>query len=351
MDHVSWDVPTDLANAPAFAQDPAFRSAYAPHGMPTNLLDNGAMNVCQRATSLAGITSASGLPRTVDRWHCDNNGLGTVTDSQTVDAPAGTEFTNCHKTLITTADAAPAAGDYFLHAQAMEGQMLQHLLWGTVNAKSVTVSFWVKANITATFIIELFQIGSSRTIAATYTVNVANTWEYKTLTFPGDTVQAITNDSAARFIIQWWFGASSTYAGGAALQTFWGVAAANTRAVGCTNLAATINNFVEITGAQLEVGTLATPFQSRAYDDELIRCMRYYEPTGFILNTSASPPYWSGYWKVVKRAVPTLTLTAQVGAGGHVAPFTASFGPLHGFYQDATHSAGSNSLVEGSCEI
>lgn len=240
-----------------------------------NLLDNGAMNICQRATSITGVATDAGQ-RVVDRWVPRNNAQGTYTYNQVADGPAGTEFSKCVELLCTTADAAPAAGDFVFLQEAIEGLNVQHLLYGTAAAKVLTLSFWVKSNLVGNYVAELVNIGAaSRTIAAAFTVNVSGVWEIKTLRFVGDTTQALTNDNAGRLFLSIWAGAGSTYTGGASLQTTWGTTT-NQRAFGVTNLSATINNYIRVTGVQLEVGSIASPFESRRFDDELQRCRRYY---------------------------------------------------------------------------
>lgn len=241
-----------------------------------NLVDNGAMNICQRATSLAGIATDGGQ-KSVDRWAIRNNAQGIFTCSQAVDAPAGTGLVNSLKLLCTTADAAPAAADYLFIQFAIEGQFLQHLLWGTSAAKPLTVSFWIKSTPTATFICELYKNeGTIRNITTIYTNTTAG-WEYHTVTFPGDTSQTITNDSTARLYLIFWLGSGTDYRSGVAQPSWGNIVNANRNSGGILNLASAINNSFQITGVQLEIGTKASAFEFKRFDDELFRCQRYYE--------------------------------------------------------------------------
>lgn len=240
-----------------------------------NFADNGAMNVSQRGTSNAGVTASTLL---LDRWSLNLSALGTWTLSQTTDGPAQTEFVKCFKVLCTTADASPAAGDVALITTGFEGQFLQRLLWGTTGALPVTLSFWVKSNKVGTYVAELYRVEAThRHIGAAYKVNVTDTWEKKTITFPGDQTTVPTNDVANRLAIDFWLASGSTYNGGAALQTAWGNLTNNVRAFGNVNVAAATNNYFQITGVQLEIGTEARSFESRPYDMELRRAMRYYQ--------------------------------------------------------------------------
>ena len=154
--------------------------------------------------------------------------------------------------------------------------MLQQLKKGTSNAESITISFWVRSNKTGTYIVEIYDHDNSRHINKSYTINSADTWEKKTITFAGDTTGTITNDNGQSLQISWWLGAGSTYTSGS-LQTSWGTATNSNRAVGQVNLADSTANEWYITGVQLEVGTSASDFEFLPYDVNLLRCQRYYE--------------------------------------------------------------------------
>jgi hypothetical protein len=165
-----------------------------------NIIINGDMQVAQRNTSVASITT--GAYRTTDRWLFDVSSLGTWTMSQSTDVPSGYGFASSTKLDCTTADASPAAGDYLTLEQAIEGQNLQYLKKGTANAVSLTASFWVKSTKIGTFIVELFDSDNSRSISKSYTVSVSNTWEFKTVTFAGDTTGAFTNDNGKSLVFR-----------------------------------------------------------------------------------------------------------------------------------------------------
>ncbi|MDA7701600.1 hypothetical protein N8864_04075 [Gammaproteobacteria bacterium] len=156
-----------------------------------NLVINGAMQVAQRSTSLSGVTSGGYL--TTDRFYTDLTSIGTYTVSQSTDAPSG--FAHSLKYLCTTADASPASGDGFGLQYKIEGQDLQMLDYGTSEAKSFTVSFWVKSNKTGTGAFNIRNVDQTRGINKSYIINSANTWEYKTITIDGDTAAGISNDS------------------------------------------------------------------------------------------------------------------------------------------------------------
>jgi hypothetical protein len=238
-----------------------------------NIVINGDMQIAQRSTSVASITSSA--YNTLDRWYLGLGTLGTWTMSKSTDVPSGYGFANSLKLDNTTADASPASGDTMLLSQFFEGQNLQYLKKGTANAVSLTASFWVKSTKTGTFICELQDINNSRSISKSYTVSVSNTWEFKTITYAGDTTGALTNDNGASFGLNFWLGAGSTYTSGT-LATSWASTTSANRAVGQVNIADSTSNDWLITGVQLEAGTSATDFEFLPIDVSLGRCQRYY---------------------------------------------------------------------------
>jgi len=238
-----------------------------------NIVINGDMQIAQRNTSVASITTSS--YNTVDRFRTAVDSLGTWTNSQSTDVPSGYGFANSFKLDCTTADASPAAGDLLQIVQRFEGQNLQYLKKGTANASPLTASFWVKSTKTGTFIVELFDNDNSRQISKSYTVSVSNTWEFKTVTFAGDTTGVLDNDNSPSLQLNFWLGAGSTYTSGT-LNTSWASSTNANRAVGQVNIAdSTANDFL-ITGVQLEAGEQASGFEFMPIDVNLSRCQRYY---------------------------------------------------------------------------
>jgi hypothetical protein len=307
----------DLANfADVSAQNQTFR----------NLIINGTMQFAQRNTSVASITT--GDYRTVDRWKYAPTSQGTWTMSQENDAPTGSGFRKSTKLLCTTANASPSAAANIIFFQGIEGQNVQQLLKGTSSAKQLTLSFWVKSNVTGTYIAELEDTDNSRSVSGSYTISASGTWEYKTITFPADTTGVLDNDNAGSLYLEFWLGAGSNFTSGT-LQTTWGSLTASKRAVGQTNVAAATNNYWQITGIQLEVGSAPTPFEFRPYPVELAMCQRYYEKsynietavgtntsTGLTRLTIAQNSIYARatiFFKVPKRAAPTMTFWLSDG--------------------------------------
>ena len=237
-----------------------------------NIIINGDMSIAQRGTSETGKTSSFYL---VDRMYNYINGLGTWTVSQETDAPSGTGLVKSQKFNCTTADASPAVSDEMVFQQRIEGQNLQYLKKGTSSAESLTLSFWVKSNKTGTYVCELYDHDNTRQISKSYTIDSANTWEKKTITFSGDTTGTFGNDANNSLQVGWWLGAGTNFTSGT-LSTDWSSVTSANRAVGQVNLADSTSNEWYITGVQLEAGQVASDFEFLPFDVNLRRCLRYY---------------------------------------------------------------------------
>jgi len=237
---------------------------------------NGGMTVAQRGISTS-ITSA-GTYFSPDRFEAGITGTDQLaaTLSQSTVSPDG--FANSLKFEVTTAETTLDADEIVTIRQKFEGQDLQRIAKGTLSAKQVTASFWVRSSNTGTYILELYDSDNTRQVSKSYTVNSANTWEYKTITFPSDATGAFDNDNNLSMFFMFWLAAGSNYTSGT-LNTSWASATTANRVVGQTNLIASTNDFY-LTGVQLEIGDTSTPFEHRSYGDELARCQRYYEKLG-----------------------------------------------------------------------
>ena len=238
-----------------------------------NLIINGAMQVAQRGTSATGVTGIT--YNSIDRFRSNVNSLGTWTESQSTDAPD--EFSNSFKLECTTANSSPVASAYLIVEQKIEAQNLQGLSYGTSSAKKVTLSFWVKSNVTGTYSIAIYGADSSRANAKTFTINTASTWEYKTLTFNGDTTGNINNDNGDGFRLWWILNAGNDWKGGTQVDGVWeAYTLANLAANVTADVGGDVGDTFQITGVQLEVGDTATDFEHRSYGEELSLCQRYY---------------------------------------------------------------------------
>ena len=240
-----------------------------------NLLINGDMQIAQRGTSVASISSTGGTYNTADRQQMYIDTAGTWTQSVENDAPTGSGFRKSLKMLCTTANASLSAGSLLQVRQQIEGQNLQQIKKGTAAAEQLTLSFWVKSNVTGTYIVSPYDNDNSRVVSKSYTINASGVWEYKTITFPADTTGAFDNDNNGSLFVRFMLVAGTTYTSGT-LQTTWASDTAANVAPGQTNLASAINNYWQVTGIQLEVGDTATPFEFKSVEDELEECQRYY---------------------------------------------------------------------------
>ena len=276
-----------------------------------NIIINGDMSIAQRSTSETNVSTGY---RTCDRWRI-SRGAGQITMSQATDAPTGSGFVKSLKFLEASSGANPGASDVNLITQRIEGQNLQYLLKGTSSAKSLTLSFWIKASVTGTYIAHLTDDDNSRFISKAYTVSSANTWEYKTITFPPDTTGAFANDNGRSLDVELYFGAGSNFTSGT-LNTTWNSYTAANQAVGQVNALASANDYVQFTGIQLEAGTTASDFEFLPHDVNLDRCHRYYQNYNtqndkFITmggyNSSGFIYMWFRFYKTM-RANPSLEI-------------------------------------------
>jgi len=241
-----------------------------------NMIINGNMAVAQRGTSTSSVTSSGYYA--CDRWKILDNSDATLTISQATDLPSGQGFNNSFKIDVTTADSSVGAAQYAIIRQGFEGQFLPRLQKGFSTAKSSTVSFWVKSGLTGTHICRLYDHDNSRQISKSYTVNAADTWEHKTITFAGDTSTGdpLDNDNAQSMTLDFWLLAGSNFTSGS-LQTTWADDTAANSAVGQVNVLGNASYNWLITGVQWELGEVATPFEHESFDTNLHKCYRYYQ--------------------------------------------------------------------------
>ena len=265
----------NAVTAAKYVEYPAYR----------NLIINGDMSIAQRGTSVAGITTTG--YKTLDRFYLNIANNGTYTMSQDTDVPSGQGFGKSLKLSVTTADASLTSGSAMLVEQKFEGQNLQQLKKGTSNAESLTLSFWVKSNKTGTYICEIDDNDNSRNINKSYTIDSADTWEKKTITFAGDTTGTLDNDNGYSVRTIWWLSAGTAFTSGT-LATSWESTTNANRAVGQVNLSDSTSNYINITGVQLEVGTSASDFEFLPFDVNLQRCQRYYHKTYNLSDAPAS---------------------------------------------------------------
>ena len=249
-------------------------------GINKNILINGAMQVAQRGTQSTGNTSAGYT--TVDRFQLAIAAAGTwTTDQSSVTDLAG--FSKAFKVTCTTANGdanntTNSAGVLACQYRC-EGQDLQGFHKGFSSAKQYALSFYVKSNKTGTYNVEVLDNDNSRHICKSYTISSASTWEKKTLILDADTTGKFDNDTNLSLQLRWYLAVGTNFTSGT-LATSWASNTTANKAVGNVNLAQATSNFWEITGVQLEVGSVATDFEHRSFGQELALCQRYFQKIG-----------------------------------------------------------------------
>lgn len=270
-----------------------------------NKLINSAMEIDQRnAGASVTLNNISGFA--VDRWvsaASGGSGTGTATIQRIADAPVG--FSSSLKYTVTNAKT-PTGGDGFYITQAIEGQNIIDFVYGTASAKTVTLSFWVKSSLTGTFGGSLRQqtvASVFRSYVFNYTINSTNTWEYKTVTASGDTEQVPAQNNTTGITVFFDLGSGSQFQ--TSTLNSW-ISGNFVRSTSSTNLISTNGSTFQITGVQLELGSVATPFERRFIGEELQRCQRYYQSSNFMVNNSGGV-YTNYFFKVSMRATPAVT--------------------------------------------
>jgi len=267
-----------------------------------NRIINGNMAIDQRNGS-ASITPTN-QQYSVDRWTC----LLSINAKYTIQKNAGSVtppvgFTNYLGVTSTSAYSVGSA-DYFILRQMIEGSNITDLNWGTAEAKTITLSFWARSSLTGAFGGSVQNGASSRSYPFTYTISLANTWEYKTITISGDTSGTWLTTSGIGIKLNFNLGNGSNYNGPAGA---W--ATANYHSVtGATSVVGTSGATLYVTGVQLEANTTATPFENLQYTTQIQLCQRYYQ----VASASGRSYTGDGNWglqyvhKVDMRTSPTI---------------------------------------------
>jgi len=315
-----------------------------------NLIINGAMQVAQRGTTASGLSSIGF--NTVDRFNGNSATAGSfaVTDEQSSDAPAG--FNYSRKLTFTTAQTT-SAGTRNQVRHHIEGYNTAHLDWGTADAKTVTLSFWVKSSVTGSMAVAFINQTETHSYVTDYTVSSANTWEYKTIVVEGPTVGAWNTNNTIGIRLSWDLGSGSTYQ--TPTSDAW-VSGWYYRTSSSVRPTETLNATWQITGVQLEIGDTATPFEHRSYGDELIRCQRYYEVVSFNESDKNRPSataaisnnvYFNMTYKVTKRTnSPSVTFSGGEIFNGGWGTFTSP--TVVGAGDKAVHLTGAATATQNS---
>jgi hypothetical protein len=297
-----------------------------------NRIINGAMVIDQRNAG-ASVTIASGTTYTLDRWAT----VATQSSKFTVQQNAGSVtppvgFAN-YLGITSLSAYSVGASDYFNIAQKIEGYNVADLQWGTANAKTVTLSFWVRSSLTGTFGGVITNSAQDRSYPFTYTISSANTWTQASITIAGDTSGTWLTTNGTGLWLLFGLGVGSTYSGTAGSWA----GTAYLSATGATSVVGTNGATFYITGVQLEVGISATGFEYRIYGTELMNCQRYFyrKTSDTVTDALVIPsPYnltatnaWAAWWHpVTMRTIPTYSNGASFAGGS---PATVNPGIRH----------------------
>ncbi len=291
---------------------------------------NGAMVIDQRNAGASVSTSSGSSVYTLDRFRVDYSQTSKMTVQQnagSVTTPAG--FKN-YLGITSSSAYSVISSDYFVLQQAIEGFNTADLDFGTANAKTVTLSFWVRSSLTGTFGGNVRNSDNSRCYPFSYTISSANTWEQKSITIAGDTSGTWLTTNGVGMFVTWGLGVGSTLSGTAGS---WG-STLYLSATGATSVVGTNGATFYITGVQLEVGSTATSFDYRPFTTELQLAQRYYQQiggnsfggnplypiigNGFAFSTTQADIFVP--LKVTMRTTPTITYSTtaiQIVATGY----------------------------------
>ena len=289
-------------------------AAASPYGLKNRII-NGDMVIDQRNAGASVTASTTGaVIYTLDRWSYYASQASKFTIQQnaaSVTPPAG--FTN-YLGVTSSSAYSIVSSDIFEIRQAIEGYNTSDLAWGTANAKTVTLSFWVRSSLTGTFGGAL--TGNDGTsYPYTYTISSANTWEQKTITIAGPTIGTWQTTNGLGILVRFGLGSGSAYSGTAGSWS----STAYSSATGAVSVVGTSGATFYITGVQLERNTTATPFEWLPYSTELALCQRYFyadKPAVTSCGICAGVCFTSGgplfayRYPVPMRSAPSLTISA-----------------------------------------
>jgi len=270
-----------------------------------NRIINGAMVHDQRNAGSSVTINSSNALYSLDRFQSRiEQATAAMTVQQSTTAPAGHAYSLLHTVTNTTA---PAAGNRVHTRQIIEGYNIADLGWGSANAQTITLSFWVRSSVTGLFGVGFINSAENRSYVGTYTVNTADTFEYKTITVDGDTSGTWLTNNSNGIRVTFDLGSGTNF--NATSADAWEAKEA-CRTSSCVNFQQNSGATLYLTGVQLEVGEKATPFEHRSYGDELARSERYYQVAeGGYFGPSVNGANNAGkiYFRTVMRAAATVT--------------------------------------------
>ena len=313
-----------------------------------NRLINGAMVIDQRNAGASVTIPANAYTYSIDRWFGVCNQASKYALRQNVDSVTPPAGFNNYLGATSSSAYSVISTDYFTLGQMIEGFNFADLAWGTAAAQTVTLSFWARSSLTGIFGGAVQSSSQGRSFPFSYTINSANTWEYKSITITGDvsgTWVGATNGIGAR--IFWSVGAGTAQQCSAAQVGTW-IGAAPYSVPNAVNVVSTSGATFYITGVQLEAGAAATSFDYRSYGTELALCQRYFQKVSGSINGSAyqffavltyenaSNCFGAIALRATMRTQPTTTYSGS---------FTLSYGTLGTLINDTNQTGGDVALV------
>lgn len=282
-------------------------SPYIFGGMRNRII-NGKMILDTRNLGVGKSITPATYAFIADRWFASSGiGGGTfLAITTTTGGPTG--FPN-YTRIITTTPKTLVAADAHAFVQAIEGYHWADMLYGSADAVTATLSFWVRASIAGNYAVALTNTGGANTYVAQYTISVANTWEYKSITIPGPTSGTFPTTSAGAIAVRFDIGTGSTYQGATAVWT----ATNKVSYIGSTNVISTNGATWDVTGVQLEPGSVATPWDNRLLSTEYALSSRYIQAgannrwDGYTINTVGYSTPIS--FSPIMRTTPTISIS------------------------------------------
>ena len=310
---------------PTGNQDAATKNYVDTRSGTKNRIINGDMRIDQRNGGTT-VTLTSSSVYTLDRFSGVAGGNGAIDVQQVADAPAG--FNNSLKCTVSTADTNLQNEEYFI-IQKIEGYNFADFNFGTANAETITISFWVKASVAGSYGFSIKNSGTTRTYPTSYAISAGelNTWVKKTITIPGDTSGTWAKGAGIGLEVHFNLGAGSAFKGTANTWSSNNYSAAT----GSLNWISTSAATFYITGLQVELGTVATPFERRSYGQELALCQRYYQTGNF--------KFW-GYTIANAAFGGTISFSTQMRTNPSVSTPNAVGGNFSAVVVESTHKGG-----------
>lgn len=337
---------SDAADSASDAADSAATAANLVIGH--NLIINGGMEISQRFNAPTATGGGDGY--IVDRWLIANVGSQAMLVGIDSDTPDGVGFGQSQSCQITTADVAIAAGDYSVLLTRIEGKDTAHLLQGDAAAKTVTLSFDVKSSVIGTYCVAFRNAATDRNYIAEYTINVADTWESKTITLTLDTTGTWLTDTGVGLEVSFAMASGSTWQGVADTWQAGNLFATSNQ----VNFLATIGNKFLLDNVKLEEGTEVTSFLPRPFGDELALCQRYFEKS-YDIGTNPGTITNNGYEFVYLSGLPTV---AHINGGvinfavqKRISPTMTSYSPNSGISGRAFDSTGTPADVLATINV